>query len=466
MDILLIALIIVAMVVPIIMGLLLGSMRGMRRSIIRIILVALSIVLAFCLKGVITEQIMNVEIDGKPLGEAIASMLFQGYDIPAETVTNLVSLLVVAVVFLASLMLLLFVTWAIIFPICKLFLRNRKPKDADGSGGKKHKKHNGLSRLIGSALGLVQGVAVAVVCVTVLNGLFFNISNVAATMNEMQQSEATAESTENGGSEDEKYAQFLDSIVKYNDSGIRKFIGKMGGDKLFDGIVTIETEDGKKLTLTGQIDALRGLVNMGKELSSIQNLEMSGGLSSDTADELANILNKLDEINSSLTDESKDTINTLVQTVASQMLPDMNIDFSSLDFKTISFANEGQVITELSGYKETDFSTLTEEDAKQKATEIVGIVMQSDVILPLLGSNPDFTIGLDKDGKAYSTAKSIIEELEQNPESDATKIDLLKNFFGLNDQTSGGNGGTTTPEQPVEPAPEQPSEPDTPEVSE
>lgn len=424
------ALVIVALIAPILLGLLLGSMRGLRRSIVRLVLVALSVVLAFCLRQTLTDLVINLEVEGVPLGEYIASQM-QGLSVPAETAANLVELMVVAVTFLVSLGLFMFITWAILFPILKLIFCRTKMVD-DGNGHLRKKKHNGFSRLLGSVLGLAQGIAVAVICVTVLNGLFFNIANIAQTVNDMQTETQTYAESDGSISESdiENYEKFFNSMVEYNDSGIRKFISKMGGDKLFDRIVTIETEDGKKLTLTGQIDALRGLIGMGKELSAIQNLDMKGGLSSSTADSLTQIFNKLDEINGNLSDESKETINVLIAAVANEMMPEMNVDFSKIDFKEISFANEGQVIADLSAYRQEDFANLTDEQAKQKATDIVDTVMKSDIILPLLSSNSEFTIGLE--GSNYDLAKQVIESYENDPSKDQDKVEMLRSFFGLN----------------------------------
>ncbi len=429
MNVLLQSLVIVALVVPIIIGLLLGSMRGLRRSIIRIVLVALSIVLAFVLKGTITDQLMQIQVDGQPLIETVIQEMFQGQNIPTETMENIVTLLAMALIFLMSLGLFLFLTWAILFPLLKLFIRNKTY--IDEKGVKKRKKHNFLSRLLGSVLGLAQGIAVAVVCVTILNGVFFNLSNIAATMNGMQGDSTTYATEQDGGNgSDEAAVDAFNTLMEYNESGIRKFINKMGGDKLFDSIVSFEKEEGKKITLTGQIDALRGLVEMGKELSAIQGMDMQGGLNADTASALQEIFNNLDAINSKLTTESKDAINTLVQAVANDML-NLDMDFSAVDFNTVSFANEGQVIAKLSTYKETDFSGLNETDAKQKAKDIVDTVMQSDIILPLLSSNGEFTIGLE--GDSYDYAKNVIDELKQAPDADEKKIEMLEKFFGVSE---------------------------------
>ena len=462
--------VIAAILVPLIVGLLLGMLRGSRRATLRILLIILCVVLAFCLKDAVTVGILNAQIDGQTIQQIIASQLPEEYASMTDTVMPIIALIVSAVAFLMLFLLLQFVTWVIVYPICKIFVKKARKKK-DGTYGRKH-------GLIGGVIGLAQGAVVAFVLCVILNGLFVNIGNVAEAMSNENGSQnggndqaivlAESEGGQDTSTQPTDPANMQDMLkmfIEYKQSTTCKFVSKVSfNNKAFDLVATLKTEDGRKLTLTGQIDALSGLVKMGKQLSELQNADMSGGLSGDTAQQVADIFNKLDEINASLSDESKDTINTLVQTVASQMLPDMNLDLSNLDFKTISFANEGEVITKLSDYKDADFSDLTEEQAKQQATEIVNTVMQSDIVLPLLSSNSDFTIGLAGDN--YDLAKNVIEELEQNPESDKDKIEMLKSFFGLNDEASGGNGGTTTPEQPVEPAPEQPSEPDTPEVSE
>ena len=463
--------VIAAILVPLIVGLLLGMLRGSRRATLRILLIILCVVLAFCLKDAVTVGILNAQFDGQTIQQIIANQLPEEYASMTDTVMPIIALIVSAVVFLLLFLLLQFVTWAIVYPICKIFVKKARKKK-DGTYGRKH-------GLIGGVIGLAQGAVVAFVLCVILNGLFVNIGNVAETMSNENGSQNGGNDqaivlAEGGNGDQDTSTQPTDPtnmqdtlkmFIDYKQSSACKFVSKISFDnKAFDLVASMKTEDGRKLTLTGQIDALSGLVKMGKQLSELQNADLSGGLSGATAEQVADIFKKLDEINASLSDESKDTINTLVQTVASQMLPDMNLDLSNLDFKTISFANEGEVITKLSGYKDADFSTLTEEQAKQQATDIVNTVMQSDIILPLLSSNSEFTIGLTGDN--YDFAKNVIEELEQNPESDKDKVEMLKSFFGLNDETSGGNGGTTTPEQPVEPAPEQPSEPDTPEVSE
>lgn len=296
----------------------------------------------------------------------------------------------------------------------------------------------------------------ALVLCVILNGLFVNLANVAEMANQMPSDQGggqnaivmTADESQDGSSDVEgdgssSGVDILKLVADYKNTGICKAITKTGGDKLFDFAVSMKTEDGRKLTLSGQINALTGLLDMAKELSSLQNLDMAGGLSGDLATNLTTVFGKLDEINKNLSDESKETINNVIQIVADSMgMEEMGIDIGVIDFKTVDFAKEGQVIAELAGYKDTDVNDITPDTAQQ----IVNTVMQSDVILPLLSSNEEFTIGLSPEQQTY--AEDVINELASKPDADKDKIEMLKTFFGLND-------AEPAPEPTPEPAPEQ-----------
>jgi len=461
--------IISALIVPLIVGLLLGMLRGSRRATLRIILVILCLVAAFLLRGVVTDKVMQIQINGQPLEQFIASQLPEDFASMTDTIMPIITLIVTALVFLILFFSIKFISWAIIYPICKIFVKKARKKK-DGTYGKKH-------ALIGGVIGLVQGAAVALVLCVMLNGLFINLGSISEMASDLQNSsngntnavmlaaetadggEETADQggeQDNGGEESgspmDAIMQKLQDLASYKESGICKAISKVGGNKMFDFVVSVKTEEGKKLTLTGQVDALGGLAKMAKELSAIQNMDLVGGLSDDVASDMAGIFNRLDEICGSLSEESKDTLNSIVQNVAGSLLPEnSNLDLSVIDFNTVSFSNEGEVITRLNTYKDTSVENITPEVAK----DVVEIVMQSDIILPLLSSNDQFTIGLNDEQQEY--AENVILELEQKPDSDKEKIEMLKKFFGLNDNggigESGGNGGET-------PAPEQPAQPE------
>lgn len=467
--------IVAAAIIPLVIGLLLGAMRGSRRALLRLILVILCLVAAFCLKGVATDWAMQFEVEGQPLDQYILSQLGD-YAAMGEVIMPVIQLIVMAVVFLALFFGIKLISWIIIFPICKIFVKKARKKK-DGSYGNKH-------ALIGGVIGLVQGAAVAVVLCVILNGLFFNVANVMAAVNDEQNDSPSesayvmviyADSEEHdasvgeggGGSEGSEgplaSVDVMKMLIEYKDSGVCKMINGTGGDKIFDAVISIKNEDGQKLTLTGQLNALTGIIRMGKELAALGDMNMTGGLSGDVATNITAIFDKLGEICDNLSDESKQTMNNIVQIVADNFLPDAGIDITVINFETVDFRNEGQVIAKLNEYKDLKGEDLTTE----QATKIVETVMQSDIILPLLSSNDEFTIGLNEEQQQY--AKNIIDDLAAKPETDQDKIEMLRKFFGLNDNANqGGIGGnveigggvTVTPEQPEQPEnPEQPLEP-------
>lgn len=417
-------------IIPIVVGLLLGMLRGSRRALLRLVLILLCIVAAFCLKGVVTDMVMEMEFDGQTLEQMIMSELPPDYASMSEVIMPIISLIIMAVVFLVLFLAVEFVSWVIIYPICKIFVKKARKK-ADGKYGSKHS-------LIGGAIGLVQGVAVALVMCVILNGLFCNVAEVMRATEDFQdnaQATAYASDVETDGEPTENPSQeadFTKLLYEYADSKICKAINGIGGNKMFDVVVSAKTEQGDKITLTGQLNALTGLIKIGGQLQAIEGMDMKGGLSIETADDVVEIFNKLDEICQDLSPESKQTMNNIVKLVADNILPeDIGVDITVIDFANVSFKNEGEVIAQLSTYKEEDFESLTEAQAKEKATEIVNVVMESDIILPLLASNEDFTVGLSGDQKVF--AQDVIDELAANPEADSDKIEMLKTFFGLND---------------------------------
>ncbi|MCM1533624.1 MAG: CvpA family protein [Corallococcus sp.] len=436
-------------IVPLVIGLLLGFLRGSRRSVLRLLLVILCVVCAFCLKDVVADKLLDFEIDGKTLQEIVVSFLPPELSEMSDTLTPIVFMIVSAVSFLLIFLALQFVTWLIIYPLCKLFVKKGK------------KKHG----IIGGVVGLVQGAAVALVLVVMCNGILLNVGKVTEVANSaVAQTNTAAESPRDDDPEQDLFKQISDMLDEYMQSKYCQAISPMSS-KVFDFVASVKLQDGNKLTLSGQIDALSGLVKMAEALQTIQDLDLYGGFTGDLADGLANVFATLDEINSSLSTESKQTINEIVSVVADAYLQDLpiDIDLTVIDFETIDFGKEGEVITELASYKGKDIESLTEEDAKN----IVNTVVESDIILPLLSSSDDFTLNLNNEQKEY--ANRVIDDLADDPEVeiDDEKLNMLIKFFGIND-SQGGSGvttppaGTDTPTDTTTPSEKDPSETETP----
>ncbi len=364
---------------------------------------------------------MKTDIQGQTVEQMIIGMLPAQMQGMGDAIMPLVTVIISVVSFLLCFGLLLFVTWAILFPILKIFVKKGKKKHA----------------LVGGIVGAVQGVAVAFVMCVILNGLFVNVGNVMAAM-EQEQPETnasiflTAEADGNASGDGQQSAadisQLITSINEYKQSGISKMYSKFG-DKAFDLVASVKmtNEDGEteKITLKGQMDAVSGLLKLAKNAEKFSNINFGTNGIVGCADDIKEVFDMLDDINKNLNDESRKTLNRVVESVAESMLPpDLPIDVTVIDFTTVDFAVEGQIITDLSVYaSKTD--TITEQDAEN----IVKKVTESNLIIPLLTSTGEIDLKLGDEQKAK--ASEIIAKYETDNTYDASKIAQVKEFFGL-----------------------------------
>lgn len=413
--------ILIVTITTVAVGLLLGLLRGSRRAVLRLLLVLLCVVGAYFLKDVVTGLLMKTDIQGQTVEQMIIGMLPAQMQEMGDAIMPLVTVIISVVSFLLCFGLLLFVTWAILFPILKIFVKKGKKKHA----------------LVGGIVGAVQGVAVAFVMCVILNGLFVNVGNVMAAM-EQEQPETnasiflTAEADGNASGDGQQSAadisQLITSINEYKQSGISKMYSKFG-DKAFDLVASVKmtNEDGEteKITLKGQMDAVSGLLKLAKNAEKFSNINFGTNGIVGCADDIKEVFDMLDDINKNLNDESRKTLNRVVESVAESMLPpDLPIDVTVIDFTTVDFAVEGQIITDLSAYaSKTD--AITEQDAEN----IVKKVTESNLIIPLLTSTGEIDLKLGDEQKAK--ASEIIAKYETDNTYDASKIAQVKEFFGL-----------------------------------
>ena len=413
--------ILIVTITTVAVGLLLGLLRASRRAVLRLLLVLLCVVGAYFLKDVVTGLLMKTDIQGQTVEQMIIGMLPAQMQGMGDAIMPLVTVIISVVSFLLCFGLLLFVTWAILFPILKIFVKKGKKKHA----------------LVGGIVGAVQGVAVAFVMCVILNGLFVNVGNVMAAM-EQEQPETnasiflTAEADGNASGDGQQSAadisQLITSINEYKQSGISKMYSKFG-DKAFDLVASVKmtNEDGEteKITLKGQMDAVSGLLKLAKNAEKFSNINFGTNGIVGCADDIKEVFDMLDDINKNLNDESRKTLNRVVESVAESMLPpDLPIDVTVIDFTTVDFAVEGQIITDLSVYaSKTD--TITEQDAEN----IVKKVTESNLIIPLLTSTGEIDLKLGDEQKAK--ASEIIAKYETDNTYDASKIAQVKEFFGL-----------------------------------
>lgn len=427
-------------VLPILLSVLLGLLRGSRRSLLRLGLVLVSLVLAFALCGVVARSILDANITkfipGEGMDYTTVSEYLQQTLLPGmpDGVTNIalaiVQSVVKVVVFLLLFLALRFLTWAIVYPICKIFVKPKKVQHSDGSVGVKKR------RLIGSVFGLVQGVAVAACVCVVMTGLLVQTNKVVAIANElgeltdgvtvaMDDDDFTVEPEQPSDNPLGELGDLGNMIGDYADSMLGRFYNDVGA-KPFDWLSQV-TVDGNKVTLSGQIDAIRGVVDMAKELMRFQNINFEDLFAEGNVETIQDIFNALQEVNSKLSSESRGTIKNVLVELGDQLgLP---IDLSGVDFNEIDFGKEGEVFTNLLEYRNNE--TIKPDEVG----DILENLVKSDLILDVLGSNAEIDLGSQlkaNDNQEYLDAiESKITEMASG-DYDQDKIAKLKSIFGMN----------------------------------
>lgn len=426
--------------VPIVFGALLGLMRGSRRALLRLILIVVCVVLAFVLRGAVTDKLINTEVPalGGSVLEYLQESIFNSMpESLSEFIVPIMQSILQVIVFLLLFFLLWLLTWIIVYPICKIFVKPKRVENADGERVKR--KHP----LIGAVIGIVQGAIVALCVCVVLNGLLLQVNNImtaADDLSNVSNNEAQAQAMDYDVDYNEDYdvenssesdgGSAMDSNVlglfgEYADSSIGKLYSGIGS-KPFDLISQVKLEDGRKITLSGQIDAIKGLANMAKELMNLQNIDFGKLLTEGNITALQDIFNKLGEINDNLSDEAKETINDLITSVAKEMLgDDLGVDFSGLDITGVDFKKEGEIFTRLYEYNNKEVSV---DDAQ----DIIDNMVQSDIILDVLKNQDNVNLTSQLETSEHrETIVGIINEYEARDDVPQEKIDALRKIFGL-----------------------------------
>ena len=406
-------------VLPILFGALLGLLRGSRRALLRLILIVVCVAVAFALTGVVTKAVMNMQIEA--IGGTVIDYLKQVLlgNLPesmAEFAIPIAQSILQVVIFLLLFSVLLLLTWAIVYPLCKLFVKKGK------------RPH----RVIGLVIGAVQGVVVALVVCVIMTGLIVQANNVMVASSDLNQiiggvetQSAEGDNASNVPAEEDNSMDLVMGILsEYSDSGLAKMYNAIGA-KPFALISQVKLEDGSKITFPGQVEAVCGLVDMAKELTELQGVQYDKLLTKDNIDKLEIIFGRLDEIKDGLSDEARTTVNKLMTTLSNEM---GLANFNGINLMDINFQKEGEIFTRLYQYNEKDVSELTVDDAKS----ILHDIAQSDLILDMLqqkdGVNLSSQLNADEHQEIIN---GILEEMEADDEISQEKIDALRQIFGV-----------------------------------
>ena len=439
---------------PIFFGVLLGLLRGSRRALLRLILIILCVVLAFVLCGPLTNKVLTEDIiQNEDTGEMISieemciKMLGKDMEAIGEFTVDTIRSFFKVLTFLALLCASWFISWLIVFPICQIFV---KPKQVRDSSGRLIKKKR---RLLGALFGLIQGIAVALVVCIVFNGFYAigddviaiyggitEISNrtggaeTVALVEDGDSVEDGAETSSNGNSDSPNFLDSLDKIiVEYRQSIYSKLFDKIG-TKPFELISKVESSDGRTVTLSGQVKALRGIVDIAEEFVKLTELDMQHIYEPDSIALVKSILTNVQNIRREMSDETKGTVDKLIATMSDAM--GINLNFlSKIDIMNVE--NEGKALETLGRLAQEDWSTKTEAEIKESAKELIEDLGNSelliDVLDELLGDqNLDITESLGEE--MTEQIDNAFDELVADGTLTQEKVDKLRNLLGMNKQ--------------------------------
>ncbi len=417
----------------IVFGAILGALRGRNHSILRIIMILVCALVAFFVKDVITEIIMNIEIEGSTLQKEIVALIGSEAEQMEEITLLIVKALVNLMSFVIVFYLLQLITWIILFPIFKLIVKTEKTKEGEV------KKQAGF----GAIIGLVQGALIALIICAPLTGMLVQFDRMMLISEQMQTTEggqgAESLSTDselcvNGyaityeGAQTNSQANLGDATLilkEFSNSGIAKFYSGVGG-WLFDAVASSKNKEGEIVTVSGAIDTVDLIVTTVNEIQfvtkEIEKIEITSPEQSLTTigDAFINIGNKANSLNDSgrvVFDKFVDVIKDIAQEELEGEGIDTsfieNITFESLDL--ISVGNAMKVLAEV---------TVEEKVTYQQAETIIDALYNNQIVFGLLKDTTLCSLQIDE----AELFQAVIDQSEFSLEE---KQDLYT-MFGLN----------------------------------
>lgn len=399
--------ILVLTAIALLFGTLFGMKRGRNRSILRLILIIGCVVGAIFLRPVLTDIIMDIDTGEGTLAEMLASSLSEGGDSMPASMTNMLMALIQIIFGLASYLIcffvLRFVSWLIIFPICKIFVKKDLIK----------------KRGWGALIGLVQGIVIAFAVVVPLNGLAVEVNKLSVIKME-------------GKPMIEMPAEV--GIDKHGDSLTYRIYDTVGG-WYYDILTTAETKDGDKITLSGTcsvLGAMFGTIEGINELSNAMtaltdntktNQEKADALGASSA-----ILKDAGKTLDGLDKESKKLFNQVLADLKDMMGDGSGEETGSegdnflddLSVEKLNFTSIASGLENLAKYVENP-STITQEEVNK----IVNGISESELFLEMLTSAEELVYDVDTNEAMFKTA---IESTELTIEQKSS----LKIAFGVN----------------------------------
>ena len=394
-----------------VLGFLLGFLRGFNRSVLRAVLVIASLVLAFAFRGVVTNILMGLDIGGQTLKDSIVSAFSDG-SLPASLqnlVMVLAEIMIGIVAFLAVFLVLCFITWLIVFPILKIFVRKGV-----------HKR-----RILGAVVGVLQGFVMAFAFCAPVAGLVVQVDKISQL--ELEGKPVIEIPAEIG-------------IPEYIESAPGKFYNSIGG-WFFDMLSSGQTEDGKNLSVE---DAVSIVVTVGDIANSVTEVENSMNVMTqegatpqqrvDAMDSLGDSLIAIGESINDLSDDAKEIVNDVVSSIkdmaGADLDPAIEEALNDFDIEQIDIAAAGEAMKGISSYikKTSDEFEDQGEVVQADVDKIIGGLADNPLILSMVTQGEEVPTMIEIEDEDH---KQLFTNAINGTTLDAEDKDALKKLFGL-----------------------------------
>ena len=403
--------------ISLIFGWLFGLMRGRNRAILRLCLIVLSVVIAIFARETVVGIVMNLDLGGQTIPDMINEALNSGEtQLPQaiqDIVFALVEIIIGLVAFFIILLALSFVTWLIVFPICKIFVRK---------GAKKRV-------LAGGFVGLLQGLVIAFVVCAPLTGIIIQIDKVSGVQ---MQGKPLFEIPAEVGT-DEYIASAPGKIYDAT------------GSWFFDIVTSTKDASGKNVSIDDTCDvvvAVAGIADSVTQLTSkVDSMTSETATPQEKVDTMKSMGDSLVEIGNSLENLSGDAqaiVNDLVSSVkemitegSDEPLP-AEIEELLTDFKVedLKLASAGHALNGIASYieKTSDEFETTEPVTQEDVNNIVNGLADNTFIVDMIagdGESVPQIIEVSEENKA------LFENAVNNTTIDEEQKNTLRELFGI-----------------------------------
>lgn len=380
-------------------GTLYGMGRGRNRSILRLILIIGCIVGAIFLREPVIEFLMEIEVSkGETIFEmlygSIASELPQGL---GNFAILLVAMILNLVIYFILFFLLRIVSWLVLFPILKIFVKTEIDK----------------RRGAGAIIGLIQGIVILFAIVIPLNGLAVQADKLSQIKIEMPSS-------------GEQTTQSQPALEVPAELGLREYVGSglsgiyTGiGDWYFDMITAVELGD-SQVNLGDMCDITVGLADFMSATTDITQAFDAVKNPSGTKEEIASTLREkganitaIDTKINKMEKGNKMLLSDLICGVFVEVA-DMEISLETTNLQSLAGAFEG-------------IATYFEEGVinAEQANDIIQGVVDNWVMVDNMF---DSTMMLDTSGQNELYLKNALDGMNL---TDQSQINKIRTLFGL-----------------------------------